>query len=278
MQRSKSAPKTIPFSIPENLQTGWLKEPVIPEGFRRELDSLPKYEWQSSNYWRQEVRYWKKWRQPDLVSYCSFLAQQWKEYGLAHDENALKLRSTVSGIVHCFCKARRELAENGLLHPERKDFAFYLLTWLYRQKFTHETPGFVISPEELPGYETARESAKAACWKAAGKDCLAFWEQRYNDLLIQGGFLNDRKAPSKRIRRKDPFDKNPTVFVIGNWIRCYLWLMTPEVRLSFVNNYSEAKISFEALSKIVKRGRLYCDPASLIIGFTNDGKMRLRTD
>ncbi len=232
-----------------------------------------------ADFWRQEGNFWKRQGAEDLRHYCAFLRHRWALSEGLLDVRARMLLVRVSVMIYRDALERRKLLEAGCLNPERKDFAFYILGFIYRQKFKLSEPPLKTAPEDLTDYPTARASAVAASWNAVGKDCEDWWENWLNNALLESGASETKKAPSRRIRRGISFDEMPTSFVCGNWIQWHLWLMTPDVRLSFVSRHcAQAKaVTLEALNKMIRRARLYCHPDPPITGFVKKtGELRVK--
>ena len=233
-------------------------------------------EWEDPSFWKAEAQHWRKAGEFDLVMHANFLVQLWK---VTSDARGHALRSVVSLVILEDCKVRRELAKSGRLHPWRKQHAFYILERFYRLESQPPMAKFETPPEQMPDYPRALLSAKDAAWKKFGKDCEKFWIETIGLNMVKAG-LRKKKPPTKRIRRATRFHETSKAFLIGNWIRCHLWLMTPDVRWMFVRNHwkrpaKKKAVTLEGVNAAVKNAELWPSASPPITGMKKDGRLIL---
>lgn len=231
-------------------------------------------EWENPSFWKAEGQHWRKAGQFDLMMHANFLVQLWK---VTSDARGHALRSVVSLVILEACKARRELAESGRLNPWRKQHAFYILERFYRLEFQPEMPVLQTPPEQMSDYPKAAESARDAAWRECGKDCEKFWVETIGRNMVKAG-LRKKIPATTRIRKVLPFEKTVKAFVIGNWIRCHLWLMEPDVRWMFVNKHwrrpaRKKAATLESVNAVVKRAKLLVCDCPPITGMTKGGRL-----
>ncbi len=266
-----------PFFIPQRFQKRLLKKEDLPSELQLQIEHGPF--WMKADFWRQVAKIWNEQHgEDDMQRYCNFLAREWElsEGIIDHRIYRLLAKATIA-VFQESCERLKMLWRHKLdaerRYSQRMLPAYNILGLIYRQQFTLPNQPLRTEPEKLPDFEKARVSAIRATWKAAGKDCEQFLENRLNDMLLKSGAIKCSKAPSKRIRKTTPFEKNPRVFVCGNWIQCHLWLMTPKARRSFAKMRCASGISSGALIKIIKRAQLYCHPYPPINVVNQDGTL-----
>ncbi len=236
-------------------------------------------EWEDPSFWKAEAQHWRKAGEFDLMMHANFLVQLWK---VTSDARGHALRSVVSLVILEACKVRRDLFEAGHLHLWRKQHAFYILERFHRLEFTPQMPVFQTPPDQMPNYPEAAESAREAAWREFGKDCEKFWVETIGRKMVKAG-LRKKIPPTRRIRREATFEKTVKAFVIGNWIRCHLWLMTPDVRLMFVRKHwkrpaKKKAATLEGVNAVVKRAKLLVCDSPPITGMTKAGRLILNPE
>lgn len=257
------------------------KHPTIARALAVKDGAVP--EWETPSFWKNEAESWRRAGEFDLMHCANLAAKLFSEVAFSLDPRAAMLRLVVSRVILDACQIRRSFLWSRRSRMSKREQAFYVLERFYRLEFQPPMAKSKPLPEHMPDYPEALLSAKNAAWKEFGGECEKFWVETIGRNMVTAG-IRKKIPPTKRIRREAlPFEKTVKAFVIGNWIRCHLWLMTPDVRWMFVRKHwkrpaTKKAATLEGVNAVVKRAKLWVCASPPIAGMTKAGMLILNPE